>query len=74
VEAIDKIFLDYCNKGYIEKVTDETDKRHKDCHYINFFPIVHKDLDLMKVRIVFDATLVNKQGKSVNSEIEKKPN
>jgi hypothetical protein len=74
MEAIDEIFKDYFKKGYIEQVTDETDKKRKDCHYINFFPVVHKDRDTTKVRIVFDAASYDKQGKSVNSEIEKTPN
>jgi hypothetical protein len=74
MDAIDEIFKDYFKKGYIEQVTDETDKKRKDCHYINFFPVVHKDRDTMKVRIVFDAASYDKLGKSVNSEIEKTPN
>jgi hypothetical protein len=44
MDAIDEIFKDYFKKGYIEQVTDETDKKRKDCHYINFFPVVHKDV------------------------------
>ena len=74
MEAIDEIFREYVIKGYIEQVKDVNDQKRKDCHYINFFPVVHKDRDTTKVRIVFDAASVDKYGKSVNSEIEKTPN
>ena len=72
--AIDKIFQEYLDKGYIEEVTDETDINRSDSQYINHFPVVHAERDTTKVRVVFDAASSNKEGKSLNSEIEKTPN
>lgn len=74
MEAIDAIFQGYLDKGYIEEVKDLSDQERIDCQLVNFFPIVHEERDTTKVRVVFDAASANKQGKSVNSEIEKTPN
>ena len=57
--AIDKIFQEYLNKGYIEEVTDETDINRSDSQYINHFPVVHAERDTNKVRVVFDAASSN---------------
>jgi hypothetical protein len=74
IEEIDKYFQDMLNKGYIEEVKDPEDIKRAKSQGICWFPVVHKNRDTTKVRVVFDAASANKEGKSVNSEVEKTPN
>ena len=73
-EALDAIFLDQIEKGYIEEVTDLADINREDCNYIPYFPVVRPDRTSTKVRIVFDAAAKNRDKCSLNSQIDKGPN
>ena len=59
------------NKGYIEEGTDPEDIKRAVSQGICWFPVVHKNRDTTKVQVVFDAASANREGKSVNSEVEK---
>jgi hypothetical protein len=74
LKEIDKYFQDMLHKGYIEEVIDPEDIKRAISQGICWFPVVHKNRDTTKVRVVFDAVSANKEGKSVNSEVEKNPN
>ena len=73
-EALDAIFLDQIEKGYIEEVTDLADINREDCNYVPYFPVVRPDRSSTKVRIVFDAAAKNRDKQSLNSQVEKGPN
>jgi hypothetical protein len=62
------------HKGYIKEVKDPKDIKEAKSQGICWFPVVHKNGDTTKVRVVFDAASANREGKSVNSEVEKTPN
>jgi hypothetical protein len=59
------------NKGYIEEGTDPEDIKRAVSQGICWFPVVHKNHDTTKVRVVFDTASANREEKSVNSEVEK---
>ncbi len=74
IEAINRIFKEQLEKGYIEEVTDIADQKREDSQATAYFPVVQENRESTKVRLVFDAASKNKQGKSINSEIAKGPN
>ena len=74
IDEIDAKFQDQLAKGYIEEITDPADINRPDCFYIPYFPVVDKTRESTKVRIVFDAAAKGRDGKSLNSQIEKGPN
>ena len=74
IDEIDAKFRDQLAKGYIEEITDPADINRPDCFYIPYFPVVDKTRESTKVRIVFDAAAKARDGKSLNSQIEKGPN
>lgn len=74
ITEIDEKFRDQLAKGYIEEITDPADINRPDCFYIPYFPVVDKTRESTKVRIVFDAAAKSRNGKSLNSQIEKGPN
>jgi hypothetical protein len=71
IEEIDKYFQDMLDKGYIK---DPEDIKRAISQGICWFPVEHKNHDTTKVRVVFDAASSNREGKSVNSEVEKTRN
>jgi hypothetical protein len=74
IEEIDKYFQDMLDKGYIKEVKDPEDIKEAKSQGICWFPVVHKNCDTTKVRVVFDAASANREGKSVNSKVKKTPN
>ena len=61
--AIDKIFQEYLDKGYIEEVTDETDINRSDSQYINHFPVVHAERDTTKSQSCLRRNLIQQRRK-----------
>ena len=60
-------------KGYITKM-DPKSQTDKDSYYLPWFPVIDRTRDTTKMRIVFDASAKDSEGKSLNSEIESTPN
>ena len=71
---MDAKFLEQLLKGYIEEVIGDADINDPKEYYLNYFPVVNRNKETTKVRIVFDAASKDKYGKSLNSEIAKGPN
>ena len=71
---VDSIFQKHAEKGYITKITDPNDINRPDCFYIPYLFVVKEERSSTKVRIVFDAAAKGRDGKSLNSQIEKGPN
>jgi hypothetical protein len=61
--AIDKIFQEYLDKGYIEEVTDETDVNRSYSQYINHFPVVHAERDTTKSQSCLRRNLIQQRRK-----------
>ena len=69
-----KCYFDKLEKsGYIRKLSAEK-QFETDSYYLLWFPVIDRTRDTTKMRIVFDASAKDKQGKSLNSEIENTPN
>ena len=73
LEEIRTIFDGYHTKGYIRRVTDE-EAKDPEANYLPWFPVIRKDRDTTKIRLVFDAAAKDVRGVSLNSEIELTPN
>jgi hypothetical protein len=69
-----KEYFDKLHKsGYIEKLPREA-QFETDSYYLPWFPVIDRTRDSTKMRMVFDAAAKDKEGKSLNSEIEDTPN
>ena len=58
---------------YIEPLDREA-QYDKDCYFLPWFPVIDRTRESTKMRMVFDAAAKDKEGKSLNSEVENTPN
>ena len=73
IEEVNKVFEDQLSKDFFEPVPlEELDR--EDCYAIPYFPVINRNKPTSQVRIVFDCAAKDKDGKSLNSEIQKGPN
>jgi len=71
---INEKFEDHLRKGYIRRVDDPAEHTRPDCWFLPYFPVVKKDRDSTKVRVVFDCAAKDNKGRTLNKAIEKGPN
>ena len=73
MDEIKEYFAKLEAKGYISKI-DNSLVNEVDSYYLPWFPVIDRQRETTKMRIVFDASAKDGKGKSLNSEIENTPN
>ena len=58
---------------YIEPLPKDA-QFETDCYFLPWFPVIDRTRESTKMRMVFDAAAKDREGKSLNSEIENTPN
>ena len=73
MEEIRAYFDKFEKSGYIERIEPERQKE-PDSFYLPWFPVIDRSRESTKMRIVFDASVKDRNGKSLNSQIASTPN
>ena len=73
MDEINAYFQKFEKAGYIEKL-DPARQSEDDTYYIPWFPVIDRTRESTKMRIVFDASAKDKEGKTLNGQIEATPN
>jgi len=76
LKEYDDVIKDQLSKGIIERVQypDQNSDEIKNCHYLPHHPVIKKDRETTKVRVVYDASARSKQGPSLNDCLHPGPN